>query len=172
MCKVSGSRKSATFTFMPSAWVRPLRIMRDRPIMKRSRGKCSKGMLLMTALSAKGLTSASGIALRTQAARYTDSLPNIEVTQRLPEQQWWLLCPRRAAQKERQRQQQQRKAACDQLSMLHYSCTHQPREPMQTMAAPGVKDDAGDCGDCQGISRAARRRPKLQSHALHSAGQH
>ena len=62
--KAASFRALLTLMSIPSVCVRPLRIMRERPIMKRSRGKCSRGMVLMRALSAKGLMRASGKALQ------------------------------------------------------------------------------------------------------------
>ena len=57
-------------TFMPSACVRPLRIIRERPTMNRSRGKCCIGMDFIIASSANGHTSASGSGLPSSPIGY------------------------------------------------------------------------------------------------------
>ena len=48
---------------MPRAWVRPRRIMMERPTWNRSRGNCANGIFFIAASAASGHTSASGIGL-------------------------------------------------------------------------------------------------------------
>ena len=176
--EMSGSREPATLTSMSRAWVRPLRIMRERPIMNRSRGKCSRGMLLMAALSAKGLTSASGIALRTQTAHNTDGLPTVEEEARQAAE-IWLSCLKEESSTEGAAAPVAGAAECSVgLCVIMPQCCSTAASmslgqlKKRAVAAPGVEDDAGDCGDCESISRAPRRRPELQSHALHGALQY